>query len=283
MRSIFLAGSLLLGTLFSCNESSEKEANPALKESLVRTAQWGKVQNGVIMAAMDDKLADPFTHQLAERYMPSMKKALAIGRELDERLALFQKVSWNEARRSELYKEIRLAEEKLIAVDSLVGENFSRIDLLSGTLIPKTAAGNAAPSEGISAGSKSLLLEQVSMNKEVVLNQILALLFKHTHQLFRDCSIDMPIIVQNSERLLPGELLVINAGVGKFNSRAYPRVRIGKKKAALGADGLAEGKLRAPLNPGNYSVPVEVTFDDQEGKEQTVTKMLHYKVISCKD
>ncbi|RYD89458.1 MAG: gliding motility protein GldM, partial [Sphingobacteriales bacterium] len=85
------------------------------------------------------------------------------------------------------------------------------------------------------------------------------------------------IVGQNSNYIMPGQEIEINAGVGAFSSAAKPSISINGQGAPLGEDGQAKLKIQGG-GLGKHSVPVTIRFMDQDGKEQVVTKNVEYTV-----
>jgi gliding motility-associated protein GldM len=85
------------------------------------------------------------------------------------------------------------------------------------------------------------------------------------------------IVGQNSNYLMPGQELEITAGVGAFSKAATPIVTIGGQTYPIGAEGTATAKLPAGAI-GARSVPVRISYTDQEGKQQVIEKNVEYKV-----
>jgi gliding motility-associated protein GldM len=85
------------------------------------------------------------------------------------------------------------------------------------------------------------------------------------------------IVGQNSTYLMPGQELEITAGVGAFSTGAKPIITIGGQNLTVGAEGTATSKI-AGGGVGPHSVPVRITYMDQEGKQQIIEKIVEYKV-----
>lgn len=85
------------------------------------------------------------------------------------------------------------------------------------------------------------------------------------------------IVGQNSNYLMPGQELEITAGVGAFSTGAKPVITIGGQTMTVGTEGTASSKL-AGGGVGAHSVPVKITYTDQEGKLQTIEKNVAYTV-----
>ena len=86
------------------------------------------------------------------------------------------------------------------------------------------------------------------------------------------------IVGQNSTYLMPGQELEITAGVGAFSNGAKPTITIGGQN-------LTSWTLKELLlakipggGVGPHTVPVRITYIDQEGKHQVIEKIVEYKV-----
>jgi len=85
------------------------------------------------------------------------------------------------------------------------------------------------------------------------------------------------IVGQNSNYLMPGQELEITAGVGAFSKGATPTITIGGQPYQIGAEGTATAKLPGG-GIGPHTIPVNITYKDQEGIIQTIKKTVEYKV-----
>jgi gliding motility-associated protein GldM len=85
------------------------------------------------------------------------------------------------------------------------------------------------------------------------------------------------IVGQNSSYLMPGQELEITAGVGAFSKGAKPTVTIGGQNLTVGPEGTATSKIPGGA-VGPHSVPVRISYLDQNGKPQVVEKIIEYKV-----
>jgi gliding motility-associated protein GldM len=85
------------------------------------------------------------------------------------------------------------------------------------------------------------------------------------------------IVGQNSNYLMPGQEIEITAGLGAFSKSKLPDVFIGGSKISLNEKGMAVHKMPAGAI-GERSIPVKVTFNDQDGKPQERTFDVKYTV-----
>jgi len=83
----------------------------------------------------------------------------------------------------------------------------------------------------------------------------------------------------NSQYLMPGQELVITAGVGAFSKSARPNVSVDGSGVALNADGVAEYKTTVG-GPGTYTKTVNITFVKPDGTTASIPKKVEYTVGS---
>jgi gliding motility-associated protein GldM len=81
---------------------------------------------------------------------------------------------------------------------------------------------------------------------------------------------------QNSSYLMPGQELVVTAGVGAYSSSSNPSISINGSAVTV-ANG--QGVFKTIVNgAGEHTVPINVTFKDENGKDQTVPSSVKYTV-----
>jgi gliding motility-associated protein GldM len=81
----------------------------------------------------------------------------------------------------------------------------------------------------------------------------------------------------NSQYLMPGEELVITAGIGAFSKNAKPTVTVDGAAAPLTPEGLAEYKTRVSTS-GSFTKKVLITYHKPDGTVATVPKEIKYTV-----
>jgi len=84
------------------------------------------------------------------------------------------------------------------------------------------------------------------------------------------------LVGQSSNYIMPGEQIVITAGVGAYSSASAPKISINGASATV-VDGVATYTAPA-TGAGNHTVPITVTYQDQDNITQTQTKTIDYTV-----
>jgi gliding motility-associated protein GldM len=84
------------------------------------------------------------------------------------------------------------------------------------------------------------------------------------------------LVGQSSNYVMPGQEITVTAGVGAYSSAAKPSINIGGSSVAV-TNG--QGSYKTIANGGGeHSIPVSVTFMDENGKPQTKTETVKYVV-----
>jgi gliding motility-associated protein GldM len=83
----------------------------------------------------------------------------------------------------------------------------------------------------------------------------------------------------SSQYLMPGQELVITAGVGAFSKAAKPSISIDGSGMSLNPQGVAEYKTTVG-GPGSYSKKVHISFIKPDGTPSSLDKVVEYTVGS---
>lgn len=88
------------------------------------------------------------------------------------------------------------------------------------------------------------------------------------------------IVAQNTKIISPEGELEINAGIGMFSKASKPTISINGTIVPLNDEGYATFKNKAPKDPGDYTIPVQISFFNQTtGKDETILVNIEYKVV----
>jgi gliding motility-associated protein GldM len=84
------------------------------------------------------------------------------------------------------------------------------------------------------------------------------------------------LVGQSSNYVMPGQEIKVTAGVGAYSSSAKPTIVIGGSSVPVTAG--QGSSTRIASGSGEQSIPVSVTFMDENGKPQTKTETVKYTV-----
>jgi gliding motility-associated protein GldM len=89
------------------------------------------------------------------------------------------------------------------------------------------------------------------------------------------------IIGQSSNYVMPGQTITVNAGVGAYSKTSKPDVFIGGGLVPIGEQGFSTKDITAPNSPGDYTVPVKISYFNQTtGKMEEKVETIKYTVGS---
>jgi len=89
-----------------------------------------------------------------------------------------------------------------------------------------------------------------------------------------------PLVGQSSNYVMPGQEVIITAGIGAFNAESKPSVTIDGAPASVNANGVAEYKFSA-AGTGSHTKRVVVTYFNQStGKQESQSYDMNYTVGS---
>jgi len=86
-----------------------------------------------------------------------------------------------------------------------------------------------------------------------------------------------PIAAGSSTYLMPGQELVVTAGVGAFNAASKPVISIGGTPISLNENGVAEKKFNVS-GTGNQKVHVSISYTKPDGTTDRLEKDIDYTV-----
>ncbi len=98
-----------------------------------------------------------------------------------------------------------------------------------------------------------------------------------------DFTMSQTLVGQSSTILLPGEMLEISAGVGRFSAASKPQIKINKRNISTDDNPVATTKIKVPQKPGHYTVPVEISYIDENGETITQDYNIKYKVANLQE
>jgi gliding motility-associated protein GldM len=84
------------------------------------------------------------------------------------------------------------------------------------------------------------------------------------------------LVGQSSNYVMPGQEITVTAGVGAYSSTSKATINIGGSSVAV-TNGQGTYKTIAS-GGGEHSIPVSVTFTDENGKPQTIPQVVKYTV-----
>jgi gliding motility-associated protein GldM len=293
--------------LFSCTNNSKNNLTvfKALDESLVKSNQVIKQSNQDIYHGLEEKLKDPSTSAKAGIWQPRAMQIQKLSQdminyidnlktELEKEAGLTEKGSFNEAdvsavnrlfskkgKGEELYTKLIKYKQDVFAIDLLISNTFEK------TITITTNASEITEDEKkftktlfteIPTIAALAMLTKFQNNVRITENKTIMFCFQQIGSFVEDFTTFSAIVGQSSKYLRAGDEVEIIAGVGAFSRIAKPEIVIKGKIIPIDETGTATVKFRASGKPGNYFVPVQISYTDQDGNKQTVSKSVEYTI-----
>ncbi|WP_439504503.1 gliding motility protein GldM [Sediminibacterium sp.] len=302
---------LVLTALLALNVSSEiLNAFKTVDKSLITATSVAEKKNSEIFKSFQKKIEDPTTREKAEIWLPKAQKAKALSDEvynyiealkaelkreaglkmvegkedfkeddLDAATRLFVSAPPSgKGKGKELFDKMKNFKEQLLAIDpemaAAIGANlplslpevksekdkeewaytfFHMTPTVAGITILSKFQNDIKNSESQAVEYCHKEIGEV----ELVYDQFQA------------------IANANASYVMPGEEIIINAGVGAFNSASQPKVSVDGASATPTPDGSFEYKFRPT---GSGSKNVTISFVKPDGTTASVTKEIKYTV-----
>lgn len=302
---------LVLTALLALNVSAEiLNAFKTVDKSLMDASRIIESKNESVFKSFQKKMADPVTRQKAEIWFAKASKAKTLSDAAYEYLetvkkdlkkeANFQIVDGKEqykeddldaatrmflsnppegkGRAKELYNQLKTYKDQLLAIDPQIAKELGTTLPLD---MPEAADDNAkvdwayklfhmTPTvAGITILSK---FQNDIKNSE---SQVVEYCHKEIGEVELVYDQFQAIANSNASYVMPGEEIVINAGVGAFNSASKPSVTVDGAAATPTPDGSFEYKFK-PTSSGIKKV--NISFRKPDGTTASVTKEVKYTV-----
>lgn len=302
---------LVLTALLALNVSSEiLNAFKTVDKSLMTATGVAEKKNSEIFKSFQKKVEDPTTKEKAEIWLPKAQKAKALSDEvynfieglkaelkkeaglkmvdgkedfkeddLDAATRLFISAPpTGKAKGKELYDKLKYFKEQLLAIDpemkAAIGANLP-LD------IPEVKSDKDKEEWAYKFFHMTPTVAAITMlskfQNDIKNSESEAVEYCHKEIGEVELVYDQfqAIANANASYVMPGEEIIINAGVGAFNSASQPKVSVDGASATPTPDGSFEYKFR-PNASGSKNVTI--SFVKPDGTTASVTKEIKYTV-----
>lgn len=300
---------LVLTAMLALNVSAEiLNAFKTVNDSLEKTNTVVNNSTNTIITSFQEKMTDPTTAEKARLWYPKAEQVVTQSKTISDYIEglknqILKNADFNPAEGDSSYKMDNLDIATRLMVDQGAGKtllknlteykaNILKIDpeinaefannLPINLNMPVTQnKGNntweAAYFRMVPTVAALTILSKFQNDIRTTENRIVSFLHNKVGQVAVRFDTYGAVIGQSSNYLMPGQELEITAGVGAFSKAAKPIITIGGANTVLDADGAARFKTTVN-NIGTSSIPVSITYTDQEGKQQTIKKTVEYTV-----
>jgi gliding motility-associated protein GldM len=301
---------LVLTALLALNVSAEiLHAFKTVDKSLMNANGIIESKNESLFKSFEAKAKDPKTAQLAAVWKPKADQAKSLADGMSSYLENLKVELMKESgqttpggpfrednldaptrlivegpRGKELYQKLTAYKNGLLAIDPSINKEFQNslpIDLKT----PETnnQAGKKDWAYGYFHMTPSIAAITMLSKFENDVKNSEALVVDYCHRKIGEVQVVydefQAFAGTNSQYLMPGQELVITAGVGAFSKAAKPSISIDGSGVGLNTEGVAEYKTTVG-GPGTYSKIVNISFVKPDGTPATIQKKVEYTVGS---
>jgi hypothetical protein len=276
--------------LVSCTDSSiqDKKISAQLKRTLNEADISIYQSNAQLMKNLEDQSIDYFTRERAKSWFNIGETVFFYTDRLVKMIDTADPNLPDENFLNAVYKKSMSYRSYILQSDIYLAETFqSQFDLIRPmfSIIEKDSSNKETPGPFITSKEKLRDFLFIYKSKLLILeNKILAYCSNRTGTTADWFDVFDPLISQNSQILLPDEILEIRAGIGAYSKKATPEIFINNKSIPLIDSGYAVFKTKAPEKEGDYHFPVVIKYVNYyTGKIETHKKNIFYKVVKPYD
>ena len=279
---------LSLALFFSaCNgKSHNDDIIKVLEESLERSNNSINVSSVTIMKSLEEKTTEYATKERADIWFSKAEQIVNLSSETYDYVGTLKKMKEvNSEKAKELFTSLMKYKEDVLNIDSSIRYEFTNsFILISNSFDSSVQAeknfGNKF-FKNSNSSAISAMLTKLQNSIKVIENKTIAYCHQKIGSTDGDGFFDSysAIVGQSSNYLKPGDKLEIKAGIGAFSKKAMPKININGSNIELGEEGYASFKIKTPRNPGEYKIPVKISFlNPTTGKEETMKINVEYTV-----
>lgn len=305
---------LVLTALLALNVSSEiLNAFKTVNNSLQNTNNTVNQSTQTILTSLEEKSKESTTKVKAEEWLPKAKKVEAYSKSVfdfvqglkdqilkdagydpahpdkkykEDNLDIATHLMVEKGKGKELYDMLAKYKTDVLGVDPLIQKEFDKTLQIDLTKPHTEAKGNnsweAAYFRMVPTVAALTILSKFQNDIRTSENKVIAFCHEQVGKVSVRFDKFATIIGQSSNYVMPGQEIEVTAGVGGFSTSetAKPSIVIAGKAVPLEADGIA--RIKVPTaGVGQHSIPVNITYFDQDGVKQNVTKEVLYTVGSA--
>ena len=303
---------LVLTALLALNVSSEiLNAFKTVNNSLEETNKVVNQSTTDVMTSLQDKLKDPGTAEKANTWYPKAQQVQKLTADLnnyiqhlkdtilseagadfskrtasdssykDDNLDISTRLMVEKGNGKELLARLTKFKTDVLAVDPAIAQQFAK-SIPVHLEKPRTRnKGNntweAAYFRMVPTVAALTILSKFQNDVKTTENKIVTFCHEQVGKVIYRQDAFAAIAIANTTNALPGQEIEITAGVGGFSKAITPKITIGGQTVALGDDGAAHYKFKAD-RLGSNSIPVVISYTDQDGKVKNITKTVDYVV-----
>lgn len=268
--------------MISCTglNDPDKEKFRILGESLERSSNAQIASTGLILETLNDKMSDPLTHETARVLFPIAEQIHISSTILRSEIKkLKSSTGFEKADSDSVFAQLSRYRDTMLALDQGIKINFSDNFFPPGFLPSTADSFYSANFFKMTNNIRITMLNNVDYVLTATENRLIRFCSEWPSGRSLICEFPSAIVAQNKSQLTEGQELEIIAGIGLFKQLPSLEIKINNKEILEGENGVFTYK-KTVSEPGSYSIPVSVSFIDQDGKMQVLEKTIEYKVVA---
>jgi gliding motility-associated protein GldM len=305
---------LVLTAILALNVSAEiLEAFKTVDKSLINSTTSINKSNDVLYKSLADKLSEPesaekakvwqpralMAQQLSDnisKYIDNLKQELKKGADLtmkekngvqvedfkEDNLDASTRLFETNGKGKELEQKLNEYKKAMLAIDSSIAKEFQTNFPVS-TEVPGVGTGGTIKDFSTTyfhmtpTVAALTILSKFQNNIKNAENQVVTYCHNQIGAVKVIYDKFQPIAAGSSTYLMPGEEMVVTAGVGAFNDAAKPTITIDGAVTSLNENGVAEKKFNVS-GGGKKKVHVVITYTKPDGTPDRLEKDIEYTV-----
>jgi gliding motility-associated protein GldM len=268
-------------------DNSNKTLFESLKAKMEEPASREKATQWNDKALQVQKLADEMYKKL-ESYKDSLLRASGYNPEQgitnykEDDLEAATRLFIVNGKGPQLQKELETFKKQVLAIDPAIAKEFETKLPIDLTVPPSTTGSGANTWEYnyfhmTPTVAAITILSKFENDVKNAQNQVTTFCHNQVGAVKVVFDKFQPIANASSTYLMPGQELVVQAGVGAFNSQAKPNITIGGTPIPVNDNGVAEKKFNVS-GTGNQKVHVTINFVKPDGTPDKLEKDIEYTV-----
>ncbi|MBK7121580.1 MAG: gliding motility protein GldM [Chitinophagaceae bacterium] len=305
---------LVLTAILALNVSAEiLEAFKTVDKSLMNSTTSINKSNEVLYKSLADKLADPQSAEKAKiwapkaddakklsatliSYIDNLKLDLKKGADLtmkdkdgvqvedfkEDNLDASTRLFETNGKGKELEQKLNEYKKAMLGIDPAIAKEFESnfpvsTEVPGGNQIGKSKDFTSTYFHMTPTVAALTILSKFQNNVKNAENQVVTYCHNQIGAVKLIYDKFEPIAASNSTYLMPGEEMIVTAGVGAFNDAAKPVITIDGVTTALNENGVAEKKFNVS-GGGQKKVHVVITYTKPDGTSEKLEKDIEYTV-----
>lgn len=304
---------LVLTALLALNVSAEiLNAFKTVDDSLTATNSTINRSTETILKSLEDKLSDPTSKVKAAIWYPKAQKAQELSADMYnyikglkdkilkeagfnpnasnkfdssyalDNLDIATRILVEQKEGAKLKEKLEKYKADLLAIDPEIAKEFQnslQINLAQPKVQDKTnKTWEEAYFHMVPTVAALTILSKFQNDVKTSENKVVAFCHQQVGQVVVRFDRFEPIIGQSSNYLMPDQNIEIKAGVGAFSNQAKPTITIGGQTQQLSDSGFVRYTTNVGSALGSRSIPVHITYLDQDGNQRVIDRVVNYTV-----